>query len=91
MTTTPLICTVDSTLRIMSTAAWSAAFLSPCAHMCCLIRHPSQGLRACCVGAGRQGRGRHLAEPCAAGQGGSLRHPHQLHGQVAVHCDVVGA
>ena len=30
MTTTPSICTVASTLRIMSTAAWSAAFLSPC-------------------------------------------------------------
>ena len=30
MTTTPSICTVAKTFRIMSTAAWSAAFLSPC-------------------------------------------------------------
>ncbi len=30
MTTTPSICTVARTFRIMSTAAWSAAFLSPC-------------------------------------------------------------
>ena len=36
-------------------------------------------------------QGAHLAKPGAASEGGRLCDPDQLHGQVAVHGDVVGA